>query len=405
MPTMNNIYMKPTLAAAFCIASLLSCGIAPIQNAGGSSDTEISAKTFMGAVVDSNGKAIPNADVWLNLLGFNDSMVTGPDNKTGGNPNGPVAMTDASGVFRIIDVKTGKYSIEVNSGDSLAVFFYCSMDSGDSLKKFPPDTLRPMVIITGTIVPNGSDNTVIMIDGLTRHIQIDSSGRFQTKVPYGKHNLKFSSHGQAQKRNVSLPYLAPGTVQDIGCIDPSPSYPRPLPCEDSACDASAIRLLLSDCGLDSVAVESVATFNNGRIAGIDLRHRKLHMISMEIARLTRLEALDLGDNQLRSPFRVLSQCTSLKVLRLDSNNLAFLPDDIGSMSNLVELDLSNNEITSLPISCIGLAPAELNLDNNRLMGISGAAAEWADTYAPNWRATQRPAGNFQYPQDMTNHGF
>ena len=394
---MNEVIKKAMPLVAIAVLGIIRCGLTPVQTAGGSSDTEISAKAIIGSVVDMNGNAVPNAAVWLNPIGMDESLAPpishGPDTKPPDTLQIQEVMTDSNGTFRISNVKTGDYAIEVNSGDSIAVLLYCTFDSSDTVKKLPVDTLKPMVTITGTIVPDGPNNTDILIDGIRRHVQIDSSGRFQIKVPYGAHKIRYSTRDRNQRGSVSVPFLTPGTVQDIGYIDPSSSSQIPPPCADSACDASAMRLMLNDIGLDSVAVESVATFENGRITAINLRHRGLRALSVEIARLTALETLDVGANQLRSPLREVSLCASLTVLRLDSNDLPFVPNSIGSIHTLTELDLSNNEISSLPISIIELTPVSLKLDNNRLLDMSGAVAQWADAHEPNWRATQRPPGN------------
>jgi hypothetical protein len=388
---MRNTAEKLLHLTAMAAIVFSRCGVAPVQNAGGSSDTEIS-KTITGAVVDINGKAVPNAAV---ILSPDDTGAGAPPFGPGPGsvPQGSMeaTTTDSNGVYRITDVHIGRYSIEINSGDSIATLVHCLFDSGDTVKKMPVDTLKPMVTITGTIVPDGSQTATVVIDGLVRHVQVDSFGRFQIKVPYGEHRIRFSSRDQGQRGNVSLPFMNPGTVQDIGYIDPSSTTPLP-PSEDSAHDVSAMRLFLIDCGLDSVPVESVAVFRNGRLTEAHLRHRGLHALSIEIVRLPKLELIDAGCNELRAPFKVLSQCASLTVLRLDSNHLPFLPYDIASLRGIKELDLSNNEIPSLPISIVSLAPASLNLDFNCLMDISGPTAEWADRYDPNWRQTQRPAG-------------
>jgi hypothetical protein len=406
---MSNFIKQLVLFSAIAGLGFLGCGVLPVQTAGGSSDTEISAKTIVGSVVDQNGNAVPNAAVMLNKVVAEGINPANPDNHMPPNPEPldtlvikPV-ITDEHGIFRIPNVNIGQWAIEINSGDSLAVLVYCSFDSGDSVKRLPVDTLRPMVIISGTLLPDGSQNPSITVDGLTRRIHVDSTGRFQIKVPAGNHRVRFSSHGPNQRNSINLPYLPPGAELDIGYIDPS-STPIPAPCQDSACDASAMSLILSDMGLSSVPIESVAVFTNGRITAINLRHRGLRSLSPEIARLTALVTLDAGANQLRSPFQAVSSCTSLSVLRLDSNYIPYLPNSIGSMRNLVELDLSNNEISSLPISIINLSPEILKLDGNRLLDISGAAAQWADGLEPNWRATQRSDKN-PYPNSdgITSH--
>jgi hypothetical protein len=372
---------------------IVGCNLGPTQTAGGSSDTEISAKAITGSVVDTNGNPVANAMVMFNSIDSQNNMTPVSPHPVGAPPNSLDVMpikTDAYGMFSIPNVAAGNYAIEVNSGDSFAVVLYCTFDSADTVKKIPVDTLRPMVVISGTIIPNGSPNPQITIDGLNRPVKIDSTGKFSIKVPAGKHQVKFSQHGPNGKPGIFLPDLEPGQNLDIGYVDPSTVSPLP-PCRDSADDVSAIHLMLRDMGLDSAPVDSVVTFKNGRISAVKLRHYKLHFISAEIARLTALETLDIGANQFHT-LQAISLCTTLTVLRADSNNLMFVDNGIGSMKQLKELDVSNNEISSLPISIIQLSPDKLKLDNNRLLEMSGAVAQWADSLEPNWRTTQRIGG-------------
>jgi hypothetical protein len=398
---MSDVVKNTVLLWAMTVLGFIGCNLTPTQTAGGSSDTEVSSKTITGSVVDINGKPISNAAVWLNAIDSEENMTPVHQGAAGTPPSNPEAkpvMTDEQGMFTIADVKIGDYAIEVNSGDSIAVLLYCSFDSADTIKKLPVDTLKPMVVISGTVLPNGGGNPQISVDGINRPVKIDSTGSFQIKVPAGKHSIKFFPHDPKRKRDFVLPYLPPGAKLDMGFVDPSSIEPFD-PCEDSACDASAMRLLLNDMGLNSVAVESVATFKNGRITAVNLRHRQLHFLSTEITRLTALQILDVGANQLRAPFQAFSLCTSLIVLRLDSNYLPFVENGIGAMLNLKELDLSNNEIASLPITIINLKPEILKLENNRLLDLSGAPAQWADTFEPNWRATQRQGSGKFSPKD------
>jgi hypothetical protein len=388
---MLNVVSKAITLCSIASIIFWGCSNIPIQTTGGSSDTEVSAKAIIGSVVDMDGKPISNAVVWLSPIdsGKNPAPIDQGSDKTLDNkPEIKLIVTDSNGMFKISDVKIGDYAIEVNSSDSIAVLIYCSFDSADTVKKLPVDTLKPMVTISGTIIPGGTPNTHIVIDGISKPVTIDSFGEFQIRFPAGKHNMRFLQLDPTIKNDIVLPDLAPGAILDIGFIDPA-LVPLPPACQDSSCDISAMRLALNDMGLDSVAVESTATFNRGRIIAINLRHRNLHILSAELARLTELKTLDVGANLLHVPFPAISLCTSLVVLRLDSNEIPFVPNTISALLNLKELDLSKNEISSLPISIIDLNLDVLKLDNNRLIEMSGAIAQWADTLEPQWRLTQR----------------
>jgi hypothetical protein len=298
-------------------------------------------------------------------------------------------LTDEHGNFRIPNPDTGNWAIEVNSGDSLAVLVFCTYNVADSVKKLPVDTLKPMVTISGTVIADETQSTFVSIDGINRKISIDSSGKFSIRVPAGSHHVRISPRGYPGRNRIDLPALAPGSNLDIGVVDQS-TIAVPPPCRDSACDVSALRLMLSDVGLSSVPVESVAVFKDGRITELHLRHRGLRGFSAEIGRLTALRVLDAGANQMRSPVQAISLCTTLTVLRLDSNFMPYVPNTISALHDLTTLDLSNNEIYSLPISIVTLTPDTLRLGGNHLFEIPDTVAQWADKLDPNWRATQRP---------------
>jgi hypothetical protein len=73
--------------------------------------------------------------------------------------------------------------------------------------------------------------------------------------------------------------------------------------------------------------------------------------------------------------------------------LGYLPSTIGQLKSLKRIGLSDNELSILPVSIVDLSPDFVNLADNRLLDMTGAAAVWADTYAPGWRASQRTAGS------------
>eukprot|EP00118_Oscarella_pearsei_P025803 m.308799 g.308799 ORF g.308799 m.308799 type:complete len:684 (+) comp44828_c0_seq1:14-2065(+) len=77
-------------------------------------------------------------------------------------------------------------------------------------------------------------------------------------------------------------------------------------------------------------------------------HNAIRSIPDTFLQLMRLTYLDISRNQLSS--LPPSICLwSLETLIVSSNRLNFIPGDIGKMSNLVELDAGNNELRSLPL--------------------------------------------------------
>jgi Leucine-rich repeat (LRR) protein len=86
-----------------------------------------------------------------------------------------------------------------------------------------------------------------------------------------------------------------------------------------------------------------------------------------ITKLKNLENLDLSKNQIRTLPKSFLKLTKLKKLDLHSNQLRALPESFGtSLSNLEQLDLRNNDIKILPNTIIKLSKLNyLSLSGNR----------------------------------------
>ncbi|MEZ0395532.1 MAG: leucine-rich repeat domain-containing protein, partial [Anaerolineales bacterium] len=68
----------------------------------------------------------------------------------------------------------------------------------------------------------------------------------------------------------------------------------------------------------------------------------------EIGNLTRLTELDLSQNRLTSLPPEIGNLTSLTELNLGGNHLPSLPPEIGNLTSLTKLNLGSNHLTSLP---------------------------------------------------------
>jgi Leucine-rich repeat (LRR) protein len=73
-------------------------------------------------------------------------------------------------------------------------------------------------------------------------------------------------------------------------------------------------------------------------------HNKLSMLPPEIGQLTGLHTLDLSDNKLRMLPPEIGQLTNLEVLKLARNQLRVLPPEAGQLTNLRELNLDGNPL-------------------------------------------------------------
>lgn len=87
----------------------------------------------------------------------------------------------------------------------------------------------------------------------------------------------------------------------------------------------------------------------------------------EIGLLSSLEVLDLTNNQLTNIPREISQLKKLKKLDLYGNRLTNLSDSILELTQLEELNLWGNEIDAIPTSIANLSKLrELNIGSNQL---------------------------------------
>ncbi|XP_061446833.1 leucine-rich repeat and calponin homology domain-containing protein 4 isoform X2 [Rhineura floridana] len=111
------------------------------------------------------------------------------------------------------------------------------------------------------------------------------------------------------------------------------------------------------------------------LEGLSLYHNCLRSIPSAIANLQALTYLNVSRNQLTS----LPPCLCLlplKVLVASNNKLASLPDDIGSLRSLRQLDVSSNDLQSLPASMGGLESLrDLNIRRNQIAILPEELAE------------------------------
>uniref|UniRef100_A0A8C4US19 Leucine-rich repeat and calponin homology domain-containing protein 4 n=1 Tax=Falco tinnunculus TaxID=100819 RepID=A0A8C4US19_FALTI len=111
------------------------------------------------------------------------------------------------------------------------------------------------------------------------------------------------------------------------------------------------------------------------LEALSLYHNCLRSISPAIANLQALTHLDLSRNQLSS----LPPCLCLlplRVLNASNNRLAQLPENIGALSGLRQLDVGCNELLVLPAGMGQLkALRDLNLRRNQLRVLPAELSE------------------------------
>nr|XP_012330192.1 leucine-rich repeat and calponin homology domain-containing protein 4 isoform X7 [Aotus nancymaae] len=102
------------------------------------------------------------------------------------------------------------------------------------------------------------------------------------------------------------------------------------------------------------------------LEGLSLYHNCLRCLNPALGNLTALTYLNLSRNQLSTLPPYICQLP-LRVLIVSNNKLGALPPDIGALGSLRQLDVSSNELQSLPAELCGLSSLrDLNVRRNQL---------------------------------------
>lgn len=105
---------------------------------------------------------------------------------------------------------------------------------------------------------------------------------------------------------------------------------------------------------------------------LDLSNRGLTKIPGDIFKLTNLQELDVSNNLLTGAIQAeIRHLQALRILDASDNQMTGVPAEIGQLKNLELLDLSNNQLTGLPYE-LG------NLKKLKTLNISGNAYSEAD---------------------------
>lgn len=105
---------------------------------------------------------------------------------------------------------------------------------------------------------------------------------------------------------------------------------------------------------------------DGRDIGDESRSAKSRILPDTLGQLQRLEELDLGRNGITTVPRPVASLRGLKKLSLDYNDIHDLPAFVGELPNLQELSLNANGGVRLPQSLAGLKGLKVYMGNNRL---------------------------------------
>lgn len=113
---------------------------------------------------------------------------------------------------------------------------------------------------------------------------------------------------------------------------------------------------------------------------LDLSHNKLETLPPQTRRLANLQTLILADNPLELfQLRQLPSLQNLEVLNMRNTQRTLLnfPTTLDTLSNLAELDLSQNNLSKVP-DCVYNLPnlKRLNLSENTITELSSSVENW-----------------------------
>jgi Leucine-rich repeat (LRR) protein len=94
--------------------------------------------------------------------------------------------------------------------------------------------------------------------------------------------------------------------------------------------------------------QAITTAKDNRATVLSFKHRNVFFLPDSIGNLTNLTELDLTSNRLTSIPQSIRNLTNLTELDLSNNQLTSIPEWIGNLTNLTYLSLSNNQLTSIP---------------------------------------------------------
>ncbi len=144
-----------------------------------------------------------------------------------------------------------------------------------------------------------------------------------------------------------------------------------------------------------------------RTAALSLASLGLNALPPEIGSLTYLLTLYLTNNQLAALPSAICSFTRLTVLSLGDNQLTELPSELGDLAALKVLDVQHNRLRSLPRELVKLTSLErLYLHDNPALGLPNELLGPDSDHVNSGRAAPKlPKQILQYYFDVLESGL
>ncbi len=369
--------------------TLISCS-GPV--AGGGSDTEVSSRKVAGIVLDSTGLPVANAVVkirpsifLIDSLNSESFMLSHyvRDNKTG-----------ADGSFYFDSILVDEYCLDISKDDLIGAVNQFTINDSERDIRLSSIKLEPFAVIDGNVRVNGIDSVdcFLQVFGTDYSRRTDTDGYFSMRLPRGRHTMHFGAYALWDTMKTKpvdrfeLTFDINESYKYMGDFWFKP--PPPDTCIDFSCDSIIMRKALDDMHLDSIDVRAVATVENNRIVGLNLRGIPIYYLSKYVESLTELRTLDLGLTRIFEVLPTIGMLQKLESLKLDSNGLKFLPSGIVSLSSLKSLDINSNFISNMPSGFQNMKLQNLDISKNKFCSSDSVFTNWADMYDPDWRYFQ-----------------
>ncbi len=143
---------------------------------------------------------------------------------------------------------------------------------------------------------------------------------------------------------------------------------HPVSAQSLALDTLAVRVLLDENSLDTLPVSAVATIDaSQRIVSLDLSGRKIVKLTSEIGSITNLKSLVLSNNLIDSLPAEIWNLGQLVSLDASGNRITRLDAHVAQLSNLIFLSLGRNSLPALPPELFTLPNIEYLLLSGNLL--------------------------------------